>query len=115
MENGNTTANSSLAAQFQILNGTLYGANGTISTDAGVQNMSFVVPAKPGAINTTFAIEDGGLTWTNPEFTENVAQFYQTPAGLVENALVLVKFIGPMTAEQGWSPISLVAQPSKYS
>ena len=110
MENGNTTTDPLIAAQFQILDGMLHNTNGTMSTDTGVKTMPFTMPSTSGAINTTFAVEDGGLTWTNPEFTENVAQFYRTPVGLLKNALVLVKFIGPMTPERGWSPISLVAQ-----
>ncbi|KAI9684066.1 MAG: hypothetical protein M1822_005894 [Bathelium mastoideum] len=110
MPNGNTTTDPSLAAHFQIVDGVLYGPNGTMSTDAGVATMPFVVPSKQGAINTTFAAVNGSLNWTNPEFTENVAQFYQTPVGLLKNALILVKFIGPMNPERGWSPISLVAQ-----
>ena len=113
MENGNTTTDPTLAAHYQILNGVLYGPNGTMSTDAGVLTMPFTISPKPGAINTTFFVSNGGLNWTNPEFTENVAQFYRTPVGLLQNALILVKLIGPMNPERGWSPISLAAQSGK--
>ncbi|KAL9068791.1 MAG: hypothetical protein Q9157_006397 [Trypethelium eluteriae] len=114
MENGNTTMDPSVAAQFQILGGKLYGANGTLSTDNGVRTMPFVIQSKPSAINMTFAVQNGELTWTNPDFTENIAQFYKTPLGLLKRALILIKFIGPMAPQRGWGPISLVAQPSKY-
>ncbi|KAI9692790.1 MAG: hypothetical protein M1820_009338 [Bogoriella megaspora] len=111
MENGNTTYDASQAARFKILDGILYGSNGTMSTNQGTLTMPFVIPQTLGTINTTFAVVDDGLTWSNPEFTAGVAQFYQVPPGLLKNAMVLAKFIGPMTPQRGWSAVNLFAQP----
>lgn len=65
-------------------------------------------------INTTFASVNGALTWDNAAFTNRTAQFYKVPAALLNNAQVLVKFLGSMEPQRGWAPIVLNAAPGKY-
>ena len=113
MPNGNTTTNCTRAARYRIQEGKLHIAGKIISTDIGVLNMAFEPRLDRGEVTTEFFVRDGLLNWTSPHFTEGVAQFYKLPPGLLENALILSKFVGPMQPKRGWSPIKLNVKPSK--
>lgn len=118
MANGNTTTNSSYATQYSIVNGQLVTSDGrTLSTSWGVESQAFSANDTVGPISTTFAFNASisSLSWSNANFTNGTAQFYKTPAGLLDNAQILVKFIGSMEPNRGWSPISLIAIPRKSS
>jgi hypothetical protein len=108
MQNGNTTVDCARAAQFTIKDSQLLVDGAHVSTEYGVLSMPFAPSIKTGAVSTNFTVIDNALHWKHPEFTEGIAQFYKLPPGLLENALVLAKFIGSMRRRRGWSPISLV-------
>lgn len=114
MPNGNTTVNCTRAARYNIQDGKLHIAGKIISTDVGVLNMAFEPSLDKGGITTRFFVNNGILNWTNSHFTEGVAQFYKLPPGLLENALILSKFVGPMRPKRGWSPILLNVKPSEF-
>ena len=113
MPNGNTTVNCTHGATYAIQEGKLHIAGKIISTDVGVLNMAFEPRLTPGDITTQFFVVNGTLGWSNLHFTEGIAQFYKLPPGLLENALILSKFVGPMQPKRGWSPIRLIAKSSK--
>ena len=114
MENGNTTTNASMAAQYYLNNGQLMTVSGKYaSTDVGVTSQAFRVSNQVLPINTTFSCTDGMLNWTNAEFSNGTAQFYKLPPGLLDNALILAKFLGPMQPERSWSPIVLRPEPGE--
>ncbi|KAJ9628884.1 hypothetical protein H2203_002789 [Taxawa tesnikishii (nom. ined.)] len=114
MYNGNTTTNGSVAEQYHINNGQLLTSNGSyVSTDFQVLNQALAASDYIEPINTTFSVADGMLNWTNPTFSNGTAQFYKLPPGLLDNALILVKFLGPMQPARSWSPIVLYADPGK--
>ncbi|GAB7353922.1 hypothetical protein MBLNU459_g4266t1 [Dothideomycetes sp. NU459] len=75
--------------------------------DQGFEASEQILP-----INTTFAVRNGTLSWTNAEFTNGTVQFYKLPPGLLDNAQVLCKFLGPMEPHRSWSPIVLYADPA---
>ncbi len=113
MSNGNTTVDCSSAAEYRLTNGQLR-TNGTlISTFTGETSMAFRAVPDVGNITTTLSVSNGTLNWINSNFTDGFAQFYKLPPGLMENALVLAKFIGPMVPRRSWSPVILVAEPGK--
>ncbi|KAK5013452.1 hypothetical protein LTR39_003641, partial [Cryomyces antarcticus] len=112
MPNGNTTTNCSKAAQYQIVNGQLSTLDGLYaSTNYGIRNQAFAVSQDVGPISTSFFVNGTMLGWNNSNFSNGTAQFYKLPPGLLENALILAKFIGPMTPRRGWSPIYIYANP----
>ena len=114
MPNGNTTVNCTRAARYNIQDGKLHIAGKIISTDVGVLNMAFEPSLDRGEITTRFFVSNGILNWTSSHFTEGVAQFYKLPPGLLENALILSKFVGPMRPKRSWSPILLNVKPSEF-
>ncbi|KAG9858513.1 carbohydrate-binding module family 43 protein, partial [Aureobasidium melanogenum] len=110
--NGNTTTNSSVAAVYTINEGRLAILNGShVATNFNVVDQAFGVTDYDLPINTTFSVNDRMLNWTNPLFTNGTAQFYKLPPGLLDNALILAKFLGPMEAERSWSPVILYVEP----
>ncbi|KAG9963800.1 hypothetical protein KCU61_g3343, partial [Aureobasidium melanogenum] len=110
--NGNTTTNSSVAAVYTINEGRLAILNGShVATNFNVVDQAFGVTDYDLPINTTFSVNDRMLNWTNPFFTNGTAQFYKLPPGLLDNALILAKFLGPMEAERSWSPVILYVEP----
>jgi hypothetical protein len=112
--NGNTTINSSLAAVYTINAGRLSTLNGShIATNVNVVDQAFGVTDYSLPINTTFSVNNMMLNWTNPQFSNGTAQFYKLPPGLLENALILVKYLGPMEAERSWSPVILYVEPGQ--
>ena len=113
MPNGNTTVNCTRAARYSIQEGKLHIAGKIISTDVGDLNMAFEPRLDRGEITTQFFVSNGILNWTSTHFTEGIAQFYKLPPGLLENALILSKFVGPMQPKRGWSPILLNVKPSR--
>lgn len=114
MPNGNTTVNCTRAARYNIQDGKLHIAGKIISTDVGVLNMAFEPSLDKGEITTRFSVNNGILNWTNSHFTEGVAQFYKLPPGLLENAQILSKFVGPMRPKRGWTPIMLSVKTSEF-
>lgn len=115
MPNGNTTVNCTRAGSYTIRDGELHIGNKTFSTDNGKPNMAFVAHALIGNITRSFSVDNGFLNWTNSHFTDSVTQFYKLPPGLLENALILAKFVGPKQRERGWSPIVLHAVAGRSS
>ncbi|KAH0351766.1 hypothetical protein KCU83_g4095, partial [Aureobasidium melanogenum] len=110
--NGNTTTNSSVAAVYTINEGRLAILNGShVATNFNVVDQAFGVTDYDLPINTTFSVNHRMLNWTNPFFTNGTAQFYKLPPGLLDNALILAKFLGPMEAERSWSPVILYVEP----
>ena len=110
--NGNTTTNSSLAAVYFITEGRLSTQNGShVATNINVVDQAFGITDYPLPINTTFSVRNRMLNWTNPLFTNGTAQFYKLPPGLLDNALILAKFLGPMEAQRSWSPVILYVEP----
>ncbi|KAM0716879.1 hypothetical protein Q7P37_006731 [Cladosporium fusiforme] len=110
--NGNTSTNPLSAGQYQIRSGQLVSVNGSyLSTNLNVQSQPFAIAPSAGTISTTFTFKDGVLNWTSPRFTNGRAQFYKLPVGLIDNAQVLCKFIGPMEPGRSWTPIVLRAKP----
>ncbi|KAG9576380.1 hypothetical protein KCU86_g14421, partial [Aureobasidium melanogenum] len=110
--NGNTTTNSSVAAVYTINEGRLAILNGShVATNFNVVDQAFGVTDYDLPINTTFSVNDRMLNWTNPLFTNGTAQFYKLPPGLLDNALILAKFLGPMEAQRSWSPVILYVEP----
>ena len=111
MTNGNATVNCSLAARYALDDGRLRVNGRLMSTNDGVLSMPFSPAETVGGITSNFTIQDGVIRWHHPSFTEGIVQFYKVPPGLLENALILAKFVGPMERQRGWSPIILFAQP----
>lgn len=112
--NGNTTTNSSLAAVYFINEGRMSLLNGShIAANFNVVDQAFGVTNYPMPINTTFSVRNRMLNWTNPLFSNGTAQFYKLPPGLLDNALILAKFLGPMEAQRSWSPVVLWVEPSR--
>lgn len=112
MENGNTTTNASIATVYRISSGELTTYNGSyISTDYGVLNEPFAVSQSLEPISTTFSVSNYTLYWNNTEFSNGTAQFYKLPAGLLDNAQILAKFIGSMEPARSWSPVVLLVDP----
>jgi hypothetical protein len=110
--NGNTTTNSSLAAVYTINEGRLANLNGShVATNFNVVDQAFGVTDYDLPINTTFSVNNRMLNWTNALFTNGKAQFYKLPPGLLDNALILAKFLGPMEAQRSWSPVILYVEP----
>lgn len=110
--NGNTTTNSSLAAVYTINEGRLATLNGShVATNFNVVDQAFSTTDYDLPINTTFSVNNRMLNWTNPLFSNGTAQFYKLPPGLLENALILAKFLGPMEAQRSWSPVILYVEP----
>ncbi|KAI5235488.1 hypothetical protein E4T43_09234 [Aureobasidium subglaciale] len=110
--NGNTTTNSSLAVVYTINAGRLTTLNGShIATNFNVVDQAFGITDYNLPINTTFSVRNRMLSWTNPLFTNGTAQFYKLPPGLLDNALILAKFLGPMEAQRSWSPVILYVEP----
>ncbi|THW37138.1 hypothetical protein D6D21_08400 [Aureobasidium pullulans] len=110
--NGNTTTNSSLAAVYFITEGRLSTQNGShVATNINVVDQAFGITDYPLPINTTFSVRNRMLNWTYPLFTNGTAQFYKLPPGLLDNALILAKFLGPMEAQRSWSPVILYVEP----
>ncbi|KAI5212952.1 hypothetical protein AUEXF2481DRAFT_6754 [Aureobasidium subglaciale EXF-2481] len=110
--NGNTTTNSSLAIVYTINAGRLTTLNGShIATNFNVVDQAFGITDYNLPINTTFSVRNRMLNWTNPLFTNGTAQFYKLPPGLLDNALILAKFLGPMEAKRSWSPVVLHVEP----
>ncbi|KAI5198570.1 hypothetical protein E4T39_06658 [Aureobasidium subglaciale] len=110
--NGNTTTNSSLAVVYTINAGRLNTQNGShIATNFNVVDQAFGITDYNLPINTTFSVRNRILNWTNPLFTNGTAQFYKLPPGLLDNALILAKFLGPMEAQRSWSPVILYVEP----
>lgn len=114
--NGNTTTNSSLAAVYYIHDGgqlsTLNGSH--VATNFNVVDQAFGVTDYAMPINTTFSVRNRMLNWANPLFSNGTAQFYKLPPGLLDNALILAKFLGPMEAQRSWSPVILWVEPGQY-
>lgn len=115
MANGNTTTNASMAAEFRIVDSRLYVNGIKMSVAPGVRSMPFAVDSNPGSINTSFSVNSGGLNWTDSAFTNSTAQFYKVPPEEVDNALLLVQFIGEPDPELGLSPINMAAQRRRFS
>ncbi|KAI5248420.1 hypothetical protein E4T42_05659 [Aureobasidium subglaciale] len=114
--NGNTTTNSSLAVVYTINAGRLTTLNGShIATNFNVVDQAFGITDYNLPINTTFSVRNRMLNWTNPLFTNGTAQFYKLPPGLLDNALILAKFLGPMEAQRSWSPVILYVEPPSSS
>ncbi|KAK6005862.1 hypothetical protein QM012_007504 [Aureobasidium pullulans] len=110
--NGNTTTNTSAAAVYTINEGRLAILNGShVATNFNVVDQAFGVTDYDLPINTTFSVNDRMLNWTNSLFTNGTAQFYQLPPGLLDNALILAKFLGPMEPQRSWSPVILYVEP----
>jgi hypothetical protein len=110
--NGNTTTNSPLAAVYTINEGRLATLNGShVATNFNVVDQAFGVTDYDLPINTTFSVNNRMLNWTNALFTNGTAQFYKLPPGLLDNALILAKFLGPMEAQRSWSPVILYVEP----
>ncbi|KAI5277000.1 hypothetical protein E4T47_00019 [Aureobasidium subglaciale] len=110
--NGNTTTNSSLAVVYTINAGRLTTLNGShIATNFNVVDQAFGITDYNLPINTTFSVRNRMLSWTNPLFTNGTAQFYKLPPGLLDNALILAKFLGPMEAQRSWSLVILYVEP----
>lgn len=115
--NGNTTVDASLATIYRIVSGRLFVAadgGSYISTDYGVIGQTFAVASRLGAIWSDFSVNKHMLNWTNTNFSNGTAQFYKLPPNLLENAQILVKFIGPMEAQRSWSPVILYVDPRKF-
>lgn len=110
--NGNTTTNSSLAAVYTINEGRLATLNGShVATNFNVVDQAFSTTDYDLPINTTFSVNNRMLNWTNSLFSNGIAQFYKLPPGLLDNALILAKFLGPMEAQRSWSPVILYVEP----
>ncbi|QIX00741.1 hypothetical protein AMS68_006258 [Peltaster fructicola] len=113
MPNGNTTTDGTLAAQFYINNGQLrLVTGGYYSTSPGVTSQPFAASTKLSSINSTFTVFTGQLHWDNQAFTaDGGALFYETPAGAVTNAQVIVSFLSDgSTTPASWSPVRLTAR-----
>ncbi|KAK0365786.1 hypothetical protein LTR94_005599 [Friedmanniomyces endolithicus] len=112
--NGNTTTDGSLATHFRIANGLLTSVNGGYaSASVNVMHQPFALFASVGSIETTFAVSNLTLGWNNTAFSSGAAEFFKVPAGLVNNAQVIVRFSGSI--DPSWSPILLTAMPGQFS
>ncbi|KAK1819015.1 hypothetical protein LTR12_006588 [Friedmanniomyces endolithicus] len=112
--NGNTTTDGSLATLFRIANGLLTSVNGGYaSASVNVMHQPFALFASVGSIETTFAVSNLTLGWNNTAFSSGAAEFFKVPAGLVNNAQVIVRFSGSI--DPSWSPILLTAMPGQFS
>lgn len=114
MANGNTTTNGSLATHFQLANGQLFTTDGAyFTTNYNVGSQTFAASDTVLPINSTFASNNGVLSWTNVDFTNGTAQFYQLPAGLLDGATILVEFLDHMKQQESGVPVVLMPEPRK--
>jgi len=101
MYNGNTTIDDSAAGVYRIANGQLTTYNGSyVFTSFGVVDQAFAISPGLGPISTYFSVNSRTLNWTNAHFTNGIAQFYKLPPGLLQNAQILAKFIGPSKSHE---------------
>lgn len=110
MTNGNTTVDYARAARYRITpDGMLMSGGLNVATDSGIRNAAFAAAANPGSIRTMFSIDPDtqSIIWNNTQFTNGQAKFFRTPIGLVDNAQVIAKFIGPDTPERSWTAIAV--------
>lgn len=114
MANGNTTTNASMATHYQIYNGQLSTLDGRyFTTKYGISMQTFAASTPPEPINSTFSSINGILQWTNADFTNGTAQFYQLPPNIFDNALIMVNFVGPMESGYSWEQVLLMPEPCK--
>lgn len=114
LENGNTTTNASKAAVCSIDgDGRLHINSYFMSVNDGVPSAPFAANQGPFAINTRFFTSNTMLNWTNSAFSNGTAQFYKLPAGLLDNAQILGKYVGPPEPSRAWSPIVFWARSCK--
>lgn len=114
--NGNTTTNVGSATVYEIVDGQLmtYIDGYLVSTNNGVVDQIFSASSSTaGSIKTFFTVNNRMLNWTNAVFTNGTAQFYKLPPGLLQNAQILAKLIGPMEPQRSWSPVILYIDPGK--
>lgn len=110
---GNTTIDSTQATQYTIISGQLSSTNGRyISTTPGTLNQPFAVLSTLESISTTFAVQNSGLVWSNSAFDNGVVTFFSTPAGVFNNAQIIVRFSGAI--DPSWSAIAFLAIPGVY-
>lgn len=114
MANGNTTTDTSSATIYRIVDGQMMTYNGSyISTSFGVVDQTFAISPGLGSIATRFSVNSHMLNWTNTQFSNGTAQFYKLPPGLLDNAQILAKFLGPMGLQRSWSPVTLYVDPGE--
>jgi len=113
MPNGNTTLDRAKAANFTIQNGQLFAGGLQYSTNSGVSYQLFAASSTVGTITGTFSVQSGGLTWSNPQFSNGTAQFVKSPKGVLDNAQILAVFNPPSTLPPEWSTIGMSADPGE--
>ncbi|OCL01928.1 hypothetical protein AOQ84DRAFT_200265 [Glonium stellatum] len=105
MTNGNTMTNYSAAATFYLGYDELHSGDSTIPTSKGVLNTPFAPSCYLSSVRAAFFTTNTMLNWTNSAFTNDTTQSYKIRPDLIENTLILAKFIGDMTPNRRWSPI----------
>lgn len=115
MEDGNTTTVASRAAICSIdKDGRLHVNSYIMSVNEGVPSAPFAANQGSFSISTRFSTTNTMLNWTNMAFSNETAQFYKLPAGLMDNAQILGKYFGPPEPNRGWTPIVFWAKPCTF-
>jgi hypothetical protein len=113
---GRTTLDGSKATHYQIINGQLRSIEGDyISVYNGVANAPFELYDEVLPISTAFAVTQGVLGWENAEFQNGTANFYETPANVVDGAYVYAMFRDPHQLGSDWAPLTLMALPGMFT
>lgn len=110
---GTLTTYMDAAAQYMIdEDGKLTSVDGGyISAEDTARHQIFALSPTLGSISTEFTVKDGVLTWTNSDFSNGAAQFYEIGVEGSENAnRVLVRFSDRINSD--WKPILLLARPA---
>ncbi|KAK5125185.1 hypothetical protein LTR85_000861 [Meristemomyces frigidus] len=108
---GNTTTDTTQATWYTVINGQLSDSNGHyVSTSSSTLSQPLAVSVVTSPITTTFHITNSVLGWNNSAFDNGVAEFFSTPAGVVNNAQIITRFNGAI--DPSWSAISFHAVPA---
>ncbi|KAL4876406.1 hypothetical protein BJY04DRAFT_223042 [Aspergillus karnatakaensis] len=115
---GAVSASCADADSFYVHAGHLFGAGLPVAAEKNVANATIIGSSRPGAIRGTFSVRDNVLSWANPAFEENEAQFCvagrkviavfdgKLPSGCTEVLIMAVKYSeicgggGPSTSFQ---------------
>jgi hypothetical protein len=110
---GHTTTDKSLAAVFQLTSDGQLVADGLVeSTDHLIDWQVFAGSPSDsvGPITRRFRSENGSLVWVNREFDGNRTAFYRSPKGMVDDAIVIARFRGPVGADWESIPMSVLGE-----
>jgi hypothetical protein len=114
--NGNTTTDRGLAAIFRLSDDGQLAADGLVeSTNPILDYQAFAgsLTDSVESITKTFKAANGLVTWSNESFEGNACNFYRTPSGQADNAMIIARFRGPVNL--AWERIFLSAVRKLFS